>query len=156
MASQKYSTSDTQYDPCVFTLDLQDESLNISDELPISHLSKWLNARIIRAIPGEVEMEFIVTPQMANPVGVLHGGIQCAILDEVVGMTGASLGYDNFLYAIDLKVDYLRKARLGQTLHVKGNIIRSGRSIVNCRAEIFTKDCKIIATAKSNLMVSKK
>ena len=156
MASQKIDTPDTDYNPCIFNLNLQDDSADICADLPISPLSKWLNARIIRAVPGEVEMQFIVTPQMANPAGVLHGGIQCAILDEVIGITGASLGYTNFLYAIDIKVDYLRKARLGQTLHVKGKIIRSGRTIVNCRAEIFTKNHTLIATGKSNLVVSKK
>jgi uncharacterized protein (TIGR00369 family) len=154
MASQKIDDPNTDYNPCVFNLNLQDDSADICEDLPISPLSKWLHATIIRAVPGEVEMQFIVTPQMINPGSVLHGGIQCAILDEVIGITGASLGYNNFLYAIDLKVDYLRKARLGQTLHVKGKIIRSGRSIVNCRAEIFTKDYKLIATGKSNLMVS--
>lgn len=124
-------------------------------DIPVSPLSKLFHASIVEAFPGKIDVRFVVTPQMVNPAGVLHGGIQCAILDEVIGMTGASLGFSEFMYAIDLKVDYLRKARLGQTLHVIGNVIKQGRNIVNCIAEIYSKDCKLIAQAKSNLMVNR-
>ena len=153
MAAQKITREDVDYNPCSFEIRLNNDINNLCDCIPKSPLSSWLNASIVKAYPGEVELEFIVTPKLTNPAGVLHGGIQCAILDEVVGMTGASLEMDKFLYAIDLKVDYIRKARLGQTLSVKGKIIKLGRNIINCTAEIFSKDCKLIAQAKSNLII---
>ena len=153
MTAQKITREDVDYNPCSFEIRLNNDINNLCDCIPKSPLSSWLNANIVKAYPGEVELEFIVTPKLTNPAGVLHGGIQCAILDEVVGMTGASLEMDKFLYAIDLKVDYIRKARLGQTLSVKGKIIKLGRNIVNCTAEIFSKDCKLIAQAKSNLII---
>ena len=153
MAAQKITREDVDYNPCAFEIRLNNDINNLCDCIPKSPLYSWLNANIVKAYPGEVELEFIVTPKLTNPAGVLHGGIQCAILDEVVGMTGASLEMDKFLYAIDLKVDYIRKARLGQTLSVKGKIIKLGRNIVNCTAEIFSKDCKLIAQAKSNLII---
>ena len=153
MTAQKITREDVDYNPCSFEIRLNNDINNLCDCIPKSPLSSWLNANIVKAYPGEVELEFIVTPKLTNPAGVLHGGIQCAILDEVVGMTGASLEMDKFLYAIDLKVDYIRKARLGQTLSVKGKIIKLGRNIVNCTAEIFSKDCKLIAQANSNLII---
>jgi len=153
MAAQKITREDVDYNPCSFEIRLNNDINNLCDCIPKSPLSSWLNASIVKAYPGEVELEFIVTPKLTNPAGVLHGGIQCAILDEVVGMTGASLEMDKFLYAIDLKVDYIRKARLGQTLSVKGKIIKLGRNIVNCTAEIYSKDCKLIAQANSNLII---
>jgi uncharacterized protein (TIGR00369 family) len=153
MTAQKITREDVDYNPCSFEIRLNNDITNLADCIPKSPLSSWLNASIVKAYPGEVELEFVVTPKLTNPAGVLHGGIQCAILDEVVGMTGASLEMDKFLYAIDLKVDYIRKARLGQTLSVKGKIIKLGRNIVNCTAEIFSKDCKLIAQAKSNLII---
>ncbi len=153
MAAQKITGEDVDYNPCSFEISLNNDKNNLCECIPKSPLSSWLNASIVKASPGEVELEFIVTPKLTNPAGVLHGGIQCAVLDEVVGMTGASLEMDKFLYAIDLKVDFLRKARLGQTLSVKGKIIKLGRNIINCIAEIYSKDCKLIAQAKSNLIV---
>ena len=153
MAAQKITREDVDYNPCNFEIRLNNDINNLCDCIPKSPLSSWLNASIVKAYPGEVELEFIVTPKLTNTAGVLHGGIQCAILDEVVGMTGASLEMEKFLYAIDLKVDYIRKARLGQTLSVKGKIIKLGRNIVNCTAEIYSKDCKLIAQAKSNLII---
>lgn len=153
LTAQKITREDVDYNPCSLVIRLNNDTHDLCENLPKSPLSSWLSANIIKAYPGEVELEFIVTPKLTNPAGVLHGGIQCAILDEVVGMTGASLDLDQFLYAIDLKVDYLRKARLGQTLYVKGKIIKFGRNVVNCAAEIYTKDCKLIAQAKSNLII---
>ncbi|MHA1474350.1 MAG: PaaI family thioesterase [Promethearchaeota archaeon] len=153
MADQKITREDVDYNPCSFEIRLNNDINNLCDCIPKSPLFSWLNANIVKAYPGEVELEFIVTPKLINPAGVLHGGIQCMVLDEVVGMTGASLEMDKFLYAIDLKVDYIRKAKLGQTLSVKGKIIKLGRNIVNCTAEIFSKDCKLIAQAKSNLII---
>lgn len=153
MAIHKITKEDVDYNPCSYEIKLNNDMNDLCESLPKSPLSSWLNASIVKAYPGEVELEFIVTPKLTNPAGVLHGGIQCAILDEVVGMTGASLDLDRFLYAIDLKVDYLRKARLGQTLSVKGKIIKFGRNVINCTAEIYTKGCKLIAQAKSNLII---
>ena len=153
MAAQKISREDVDYNPCSYEIRLNNDMNGLCESLPKSPLSSWLNANIVKAYPGEVELEFVVTPKLTNPVGVLHGGIQCAIMDEVVGMTGASLDLDRFLYAIDLKVDYLRKAKLGQTLSVKGKIIKFGRNVVNCTVEIYTRDCRLIAQGKSNLIV---
>ncbi len=154
MTSQETFPENLNYNPCQYIFPKMDATENQSIDIPVSPLSKLFHASIVDAQPGQINVKFIVTPQMVNPAGVLHGGIQCAILDEVIGMTGASLGFSKFMYAIDLKVDYLRKARLGQTLNVKGKVIKVGRSIVNCTAEIFSKDCKLIAQAKSNLMVN--
>ncbi|MHA1718354.1 MAG: PaaI family thioesterase [Promethearchaeota archaeon] len=153
MAAHRISGDEVNYNPCSIEIRLIHSDDMISHNIPKSPLTSWINAHITDVVPGEVHMQFIVTPKLINPAGVLHGGIQCAILDEVIGMTGASLDMDQFLYAIDLKVDYLRKARLGQTLNVKGKIIKLGRNIVNCTAEIYTKDCKLIAQAKSNLII---
>jgi len=43
---------------------------------PVPPFTKWLNGKIINAEYGQVELEIMVRPEMANPTGLLHGGMQ--------------------------------------------------------------------------------
>jgi uncharacterized protein (TIGR00369 family) len=97
-------------------------------------------------------MEFDVRPEMANPTGLLHGGMQCGMMDDVMGITCATLGYEGFLITIDFHVDYLGKVKVGETVRVAASIQREGRNIVNAHADIFDVDGNLIATANSNLL----
>ncbi|MGQ9721923.1 MAG: PaaI family thioesterase [Candidatus Jordarchaeum sp.] len=96
-------------------------------EIPAPPFTKWLNGTIIDAKRGEIELEFTVRPEMANPTGLLHGGMQCALMDDTIGVTTATLGYPGFLISIDFHVDYLGKVKVGEKVRVKGQIVREGR-----------------------------
>lgn len=123
-------------------------------DFPVPPLSKWLNGRVVSARRGEVEMEFDVRPEMANPTGLLHGGMQCAFMDDTIGITCATLGYEGFLITIDFHVDYLGKARVGDQVNTRATIVREGRRIVHADAEITSKMGEKIATANSNLLLT--
>ena len=45
--------------------------------------TEWLDGRIVSCGVGELEMTFKVRPEMSNPTGLLHGGIQAAIISEL-------------------------------------------------------------------------
>ena len=119
---------------------------------PIPPFSKWLNGSIISAKRGEVELEFEVRPEWANPTGLLHGGMQCGLMDDTIGMMTATLGYEGFLITIDFHIDYLGKVKVGEKIRVKAKMIREGRNIINAAAEIYDNDGKIIANGNSNLL----
>jgi acyl-CoA thioesterase len=125
---------------------------NVTNYIPISPMVKWLEAEVDDAVEGDIHLSFTVTPKLANPAKFLHGGIQCAVLDEAIGMAGATLGHKQFLYAIDLKIDYMRPAPIGQKLTVRAQVIRQGKNIFNCTGEIRTEEGKIISQARSNLI----
>jgi uncharacterized protein (TIGR00369 family) len=118
---------------------------------PGSPFSTWLNGTVIDAKRGEIELEFIVRPEMANPTGLLHGGMQCALMDDTIGITGATLGFEGFLMSVDFHVDYLGKVKVGERVRVKGQIVREGRKIVHAMAEIHDMEGKLVATGSSNL-----
>ncbi len=119
---------------------------------PIPPFSKWLNGKIILAKRGEVELEFKIRPEWANPTGLLHGGMQGALIDDTIGMTTTTLGYEGFLISINTQLNYLGKARIGENIRVKAKLIREGRIIVNIYGEILDKEGKLIATGSSNLL----
>ncbi len=124
---------------------------NLKD-FPVPPFSKWLNGKIIKAQYGIIELEFEVRAEMANPTGLLHGGMQCALMDDTIGMTTATLGYEGFPISIDFHVDYLGKVKVGEKVRVIGKIIREGRNIIHAIAEIYDMDGNLTSTGNSNLL----
>nr|MDO8111995.1 PaaI family thioesterase [Candidatus Sigynarchaeota archaeon] len=123
-------------------------------DFPVPPLTKWLNGKIVSAERGDVVVQLVVRPEMANPTGLLHGGMQCAMLDDIIGMTSATLGYKGFLITIDMNVNYLGKVKVGEDVTSHGHITREGRSIVHAVAELKDKDGNLVATASSNLLMT--
>jgi len=120
--------------------------------LPVPPFTKWANGKIIKAEFGLMELEFEVRPEMANPTNLLHGGIQCALMDDVIGITTATLGYKGFPISIDFHVDYLGKVQVGEKVRVIGEIIREGRNIIHANAKIHDLKNNLISTGNSNLL----
>lgn len=127
---------------------------NLKD-FPVPPFTKWLEGKIIKAEYGEIGLEFEVRPEMANPTGLLHGGMQCALMDDTIGMMTATLGYEGFPISIDFHVDYLGKVKVGEKVRVIGKIIREGRNIIHAIAEIYDLDGNLISTGNSNLLKTK-
>jgi uncharacterized protein (TIGR00369 family) len=122
---------------------------------PIPPFTKWLNGVIISAKRGEVELEFEIRSEWGNPTGLLHGGMQCGLMDDVIGIMTATLGYEGFLISIDFHIDYLGKAKIGEKIRVIGKIIREGKNIVNAISQIYKVDGKLIASGNANLLKTK-
>lgn len=124
---------------------------NLKD-FPVPPFSKWLDGKIVNAQYGKIELEFEVRPEMANPTGLLHGGMQCALMDDTIGMTTATLGYEGFPISIDFHVDYLGKVKVGEKVRVIGKIIREGKNIIHAIGEIYDLEGNLISTGNSNLL----
>ncbi len=122
------------------------------EKFPVHKFSKYLNGRIISAKRGEIEVEFDVKDEWANPTGLLHGGMQAALQDEIIGMTTVTLGYEGALLTIDMHVNYLGKVEVGETIRVKASMVREGRTILHFFSTIKDKDDILIATANANLL----
>ncbi len=123
-------------------------------KLPVPPLTKWLNGKVIEAKRGEVEVEFLVRPEMANPTKLLHGGMHCAMMDDTIGICTATLGYPGFLITIDFHVDYLGKVKVGENVKVKAKIVREGKNIVHADAQIVSEKGDIVSTAQANLLIT--
>ncbi|MBD3254414.1 MAG: hotdog fold thioesterase, partial [Candidatus Lokiarchaeota archaeon] len=119
---------------------------------PAPPFSKFLNGRIMHAERGKVEIEFELRPEFANPTGLLHGGMQCALMDDTIGVMTTTLGYQGFLITIDFHVDYLSKVKVDEKVKVMAKMVREGRNIVHAVAEIYDLNGKLIATSNSNLL----
>ena len=121
-------------------------------DLPVPPFTKWLNGKIVSAEYGRVELEIEVRPEMSNPTGLLHGGMQSAMMDDTLGMTSATLGYEGFPISIDFHIDFLGKVEVGESVRVIGKVVREGRNIIHMSIEILDKNGKLISMGNSNLL----
>ncbi len=116
---------------------------------PFGH---WLGG-ILRAIePGRLVVEYVVREDMTNPVKTLHGGAASAIMDDMAGMLVYSLGGENAYTSVNLTVDFLHSARIGDVLTATAEVIRAGKNIVHVDVRIRAADGKIIAKCATNLI----
>ncbi|TXT64107.1 MAG: hypothetical protein BAJALOKI1v1_610003 [Promethearchaeota archaeon] len=122
---------------------------------PIPEFSKWLNGRILNVKRGELELQYDLRPEMANPTGLLHGGMQAALIDDTIGMCTATLGYEGFLITIDAQINFLGKVKVDQSVKVKAMMVREGRNVVHFFCQISDPNEKLIATGNANLLKTK-
>lgn len=65
-------------------------------------------------------IDYLIREEMTNPAGRLHGGIQCAMLDDVIGLAAYTLGRDGFHLSVNLATDYLGRADAGEVVRAEG------------------------------------
>lgn len=114
---------------------------------------RWLNGQLTAAKEGLVSVEFKVRKEMCNPANILHGGVISGMIDEVVGIAVFSMGRDYFFSSVNLQVDFLRPAQLGDTVTVSARVIRNGTRIIHVSAEM-NKNGKLLARGNTNLIIT--
>ncbi len=90
-----------------------------------------------------------------NPIGMVHGGLVCTLLDTVTGCAAhttwpAGVGYTS----IEIKVNYLRPvlADTGE-LTATGLVIKGGKRVIFAEGNVKTSAGDLVATASSALLV---
>lgn len=115
--------------------------------------SQWLRGTVVSAEEGNFTMDFVVRKEMTNPLGLLHGGVQAAMLDEVIGMTVAALEKPKPAVSINLNVDFIGKAVIGDKVRVVSQVVRQGKQVIHIEGKLFLlENEKLIAKAVSNML----
>ncbi|HLL94344.1 MAG TPA: PaaI family thioesterase [Spirosoma sp.] len=133
-------------------LDFFRAHINQDMSASISPLGRWLNGIIRVAEPGRLVAEYQVRDELANPAGVLHGGAASAILDDLIGAMVFALGREYAFTSVNLNVDFLHAARLGDTITATAEVVREGKNIIHCEGRLVASNGKIIAKCATNLI----
>jgi uncharacterized protein (TIGR00369 family) len=114
--------------------------------------SKWLDLRVRRAERGRVELFMKTRAEMSNPTGLLHGGVQAAIMDSTIGITCATLGYRGFPITINFVGNYLGKLPIGSNVSAVGEVQREGGRIIHAHATLLDDEGRVVAEGEANLL----
>ncbi|UVE95377.1 PaaI family thioesterase [Dietzia sp. B32] len=86
--------------------------------------------------PDKVVVTVTVGPHLHQPYGIVHGGVYCAIAEEVASVAGAVwLGGEGKVVGVNNSTDFLRAVTEG-TLTATGTPVHRGRSQQLWRVEI--------------------
>lgn len=98
---------------------------------------------------GFARLQFDGKPEFCNPMGMLQGGFQAAMLDEAMAMAAiATVDFGRFVPTLELKINFLRPAMPG-VLIGEGTVVRSGRNIVFTEGRLLAADDTLLATASA-------
>ena len=100
-----------------------------------------------------VRAEFVPGELHQGWPGVVHGGIICTLLDEVIGYAAGFQG----LYAVTagMEVHYRKPAVVGQRLLLAASVKAVSGRDVQCHGELRLEDGTLIADAAARLRIIK-
>lgn len=123
-------------------------------ELMLEHIpfNRVLGIEIVALDPGRVVFSVPFKPSLVgDPVRpALHGGVISALADTCGGCAvWSAIGDDDRVSTIDLRVDYLRPARL-EDLHAVGEVLRVGNRVGVANISLFHPSTpgELVAEAK--------
>ena len=124
-------------------------------ELPPPPIAEHFAFQIVSVERGDVT--FTCTPDESayNPIGLVHGGLVCTLLDSVTGCAVQSTLPAGTAYtSVEIKVNYLRPVHgeIGE-LRARGWITKPGRRVAFAEGDVRDAGGKLIATASSTCLI---
>lgn len=127
----------------------------IDGELPQPPIAYLLHSRITGVTPGSAT--FICHPDesMYNPIGTIHGGVVCTLLDSVLGCAVHSTLPAGYSYtSIDTNVQFLRPVYPDSgPLTATGRVIKSGRRVGFAEGEVINSSGAAVARGYGSLLI---
>jgi uncharacterized protein (TIGR00369 family) len=151
----------TWYDPMVTAAGVRERSglealrALLDRELPPPPVTPLVQMDLVAVEEGRVEFTCTVDESVYNPIGVVHGGLVCTLLDTVAGCAVHStlpqgVGYTS----IELKVTYLRAVtQASGPLTAVGTVVKPGRRVAFAEGQVLDATGRLVATASSSLLV---
>jgi uncharacterized protein (TIGR00369 family) len=124
-------------------------------ELPQPPIAGLLRFEIASADPGRVVFTCEPDESAYNPIGAIHGGLVCTLLDSVTGCAiHSTLPQGKGYTSVEIKVNYLKAVRLSSgVLTATGTVVKSGARVGFAEGVVTDAGGAVVATATSTLLV---
>jgi uncharacterized protein (TIGR00369 family) len=128
----------------------------IRESLGRQTLMSTLGVRLTHIAPGEVDLAAPYSPEFAQQNGYWHAGAVASLADSANGYAAYSLAPEGTdVLAVEFKINLLAPAR-GERFVASGRVLRPGRTLTVCIAEVFAEsggDRTLIATMLSTIII---
>ncbi|MEO8262974.1 MAG: PaaI family thioesterase [Pseudolysinimonas sp.] len=124
-------------------------------DIPAPPIAQTLGFGITSVDRGSVIFSCEPDESHYNPIGVVHGGVLCTLLDTVLGCAVHSTLEAGWGYtSIDLNVTYLRPVTVDSGMLVAtGAVTKGGRRVSFATGEIRDAAGAVVATATGALLM---
>lgn len=109
----------------------------------------------VDAEAGLVRVAYLVSDQLANKFGAMHGGMTAAMMDDAMSLAaGVTAQWGEITPTLEMKVSYLAQARPGVRLVAEARTVKRGKTVIFLECTLADDAGKVIATGSSTVMVT--
>ena len=127
----------------------------VDGTLPPPPISGLMTFEMTSVEPGHVVFTCEPDDSAYNPIGAVHGGLVCTLLDSVAGCAlHSTLPQGKGYTSIEIKVNYLKGVRNSSgTLTATGTVVKAGARVGFTEGVVTDASGAVVATATSTLLV---
>jgi len=127
----------------------------IRGDIPAPPIAKLLNMWLLEVEEGHAMFGITASEELYNPIGVVHGGIACTILDSAMGCAVQSSLPEGFAYTtVDLNVHLVRGITLKTgELRAVAEAVHVGRRVATAQARLMDMEARLYAHATTTCLV---
>lgn len=134
-----------------------DFETDIKEKLERQEFMKLMGFEVTKIEVGRIEGELILEQRHRQHKGFAHGGVIATLADIVAGFAAVSLVPKNHhVVTAEIKVSYFHPG-VGDKLLAKGFVLKQGRKINFCEAEIYVVKAEqeplLIAKASASMAI---
>jgi uncharacterized protein (TIGR00369 family) len=125
----------------------------VAGEIPPPPIAQLIQMDLVEAEPGRVVFTCRADESAYNPIGAVHGGLVCTLLDSVAGCAlhstlPAGKGYTS------VEISYLKAVRATSgLLTAVGTVVKAGSRVGFTEGVVTDESGAVVATASSTLLV---
>ena len=122
---------------------------------PAPPVASLLGMRIVSVEPGQVVFGLDVGEHLYNPIGSVHGGIFCTLLDSAMGCAvHSSLDRGQAYTTLELKVNLVRALTVRTpSVVATGQVVSAGRRVATASGQITGPDGTLYAHATTTCLI---
>ncbi len=127
----------------------------LDGDLPAPPIAGLMEMTMEQVSAGRVVFTCLPDESAYNPIGAVHGGLVCTLLDTVAGCAlhstlPAGRGYTS----VEIKVSYLKAVRAASgRLTAVGTVVKGGSRVGFTEGVVTDAAGAVVATASSTLLV---
>ena len=127
----------------------------VDGDLPQPPIAGLMQFGVVSAEPGRVVFSCQPDESAYNPIGAIHGGLICTLLDSVTGCAiHSTLPQGKGYTSVEIKVNYLKAVRLSSgQLTATGTVVKSGSRVGFAEGVVTDASGAVVATATSTLLI---
>ena len=127
----------------------------IDGTMPPPPIATLMKMGAVSADIGTVTFTCEPDESFYNPIGTVHGGLVCTLLDTVIGCaTHTTLPFGQAYTSLEIKVNYLRPVlSTSGTLTAVGTVTKPGSRAAFAEGTVHDAAGKLVATASSTLLI---
>jgi uncharacterized protein (TIGR00369 family) len=124
-------------------------------QLPPPPIAELMRMRVTDVESGRITFSCTPDASMYNPLGMVHGGAVCTLLDTATACAMHSTLPEGVGYtSVEIKVNYLKAVTVASgPLTAVGTVVKTGSRIGFAEGKVTDASGNLVATASSTLLV---